>query len=139
MSSALTLGSSFGPWIGYVIGGLAAIALIWAAFGLDSPPRLNIVLLISGGLIGWIVGVLMTPGSADEKAKFSEYATALSTFVTGYLVAKLDRLFDLSTQDAANVNAMSVGRILLFASGFALGALFTFIWRAYVVAATVVH
>jgi hypothetical protein len=119
-----------------LLGGIAAIVLIWAAYGLDSPPKLNIVLLISGGLIGWVVGILITP-SGSEKAKFSEFGTALSTFVTGYLVAKLDKLFDLSTQDAANVNAMAVGRVLLFASGFALGALFTFIWRAYVVTATV--
>ena len=138
MSSALTLFSSPGPWIGYVLGGIAALVLAWAAFRLDSPPHLNIVLLVSGGLIGWIVGILITP-AANEQAKFSEFGTALSTFVTGYLVAKLDKLFDLSTQDAANVNAVSIGRVLLFVSGFALGALFTFIWRAYVVAATVAH
>jgi hypothetical protein len=121
-----------GPWIGYALGALAALALLWASFEFASADsRLNVVLLISGGLIGWVVGMLMTPW-AGEKDQFSVYGTALATFVGGYLVAKLDKVFELSFRERGDVDAGFIGRLLLFVSGLALGLLFTFVWRSYV-------
>jgi hypothetical protein len=122
-----------GPWIGYALGALAALALLWASFEFASADsRLNVVLLISGGLIGWVIGMLMTPWPG-EKEQFSVYGTAIATFVGGYLVAKLDKVFELSFRERGDVDAAFIGRLLLFVSGLALGLLFTFVWRAYVV------
>jgi hypothetical protein len=131
MSTAISLG----PWIGYGLALFAAAAIVWAAWGLGegtSPRRLNLLLAIAGGLIGWVVGILITPLSPGEQTQFSDYGKALSTFVTGYLVAKLDRLFDISIKETASVNEVFLARIMIFASAFALGALSTYVWRAYV-------
>src|SRR5262245_19806731 len=119
-------GPQYGVLIGNLLGLAAAVVLIWAALGIGSSPRLNILLLIGGGLIGWICGILMSPVTRGERTQFSEYGKALATFATGYLVAKLDKLFDLSVQDAGDVTEVFIGRIAMFASAFALGALFTF-------------
>ncbi len=128
------LGPQLGPWLGYALGGLAALALIWVSFewGSDAS-RFNVLLLVSGGLIGWVIGILMTPTPA-EVTRFSTYGTVLSTFVSGYLVAKVDRLFTLAIRERGDVDAGLIGRALLFVSGLALGALFTYVWRFYVTA-----
>jgi hypothetical protein len=90
------------------------------------------VILIAGALVGWVVGMLITPVSPKEQAVFSDAGKALSTFVAGYLVAKIDRIFDLAMNQDNNVNGLFVGRLLMFISMFALGVLATFVWRSYV-------
>jgi xanthosine utilization system XapX-like protein len=129
--------SNLGIWIGFSFAGLCVLGIVYAALAMKtpadvSPRQLNLVILISGGLVGWVVGMLITPASAKEQAVFSETGKALSTFVTGYLVAKIDRIFDVAMKQDQNVNALFVGRLLMFVSMFALGALATFVWRSYV-------
>ena len=118
-----------GPWIGF---GLAALVLVGMIFGTWDPTnwsamRLNIWILIAGGLIGWGVGMLMTPVSKHEEKHFPEYAKAISTFITGYLVAKIDKVFDVS-----QVDELLIQRLLMFLSMAVLGVLATFVWRSYV-------
>lgn len=62
-----------GPWIGYVLGLGATTAILWAALAQGTSPRLTILIVIAGGLIGWAVGMLMTPVSAQENKHFPEY------------------------------------------------------------------
>lgn len=133
MMSGGQIAVSIGPWLGYALGTLAALGLLWASFAFASPDsRFNVVLLISGGLIGWVIGILITPWPGEKEA-FSAYGTGIATFVGGYLVAKFDKVFDLSFRERGDIDASVIGRLLLFVSGLALGLLFTFVWRAYVV------
>jgi hypothetical protein len=84
-----------GPWIGYVLGSAALVVIFLAAFfAAESMMTLNLLIVVTGGLIGWAVGMLMTPVSPTEKKHFPEYGKAISTFLSGYLVAKLDKLFE---------------------------------------------
>jgi hypothetical protein len=76
--------------------------------------------------------MLITPVSPKEPAVFSDAGKALSTFVAGYLVAKIDRIFDIAMKQDGNANGLFVGRLLMFVSMFALGVLATFVWRSYV-------
>jgi hypothetical protein len=68
--------------------------------------------------------MLLTPVTPSEQVKFPEYAQAISTFITGYLVAKSDRVFDV-----AQVDQLYVKRLLMFVSSFVLGTLATYVWR----------
>jgi hypothetical protein len=129
--------SNLGIWIGFSFAGLCVLGIVYAALAMKtsadlSPRQLNLVILISGGLVGWVVGMLITPISPKDQAVFSETGKALSTFVAGYLVAKIDRIFDVATRTDENVNGLFVGRLLMFVSMFALGVLATFVWRSYV-------
>ena len=129
--------SNLGIWIGFSFAGLCVLGIVYAALAMKtpadlSPRQLNLVILISGGLVGWVVGMLITPVSPKDQAVFSETGKALSTFVMGYLVAKIDRIFDVAMKKDENVNALFVGRLLMFVSTFALGILATFVWRSYV-------
>jgi len=117
---------------GYVLGGIAIGGLIWSSFSIGSLPQLNILFLFCGGLLGWILGILITPISATEESRFSEYGKAIATFLTGFLVAKVDRIFSLAIQEQNDISEVFIGRSLLFVISFSLGVLFTFIWRSYV-------
>ncbi|UWU68222.1 hypothetical protein [Bradyrhizobium sp. NC92] len=114
----------------FAFAALAVIFVTASRQGASAP--LSIQIIVAGGLIGWVVGILMTPQSPGEKSNFSDYGTAISTFVTGYLVAKIDRIFDLSIKDRADINELLIGRVLMFVSAFILGAGATSIWRAYI-------
>lgn len=124
--------AGWGPWIGYLFALIAFFALLWAGSKQGGALPLSILIVLCGGLIGWVVGILMTPQSPGEKSNFSEYGTAISTFITGYLVAKIDRIFDLAIKDRADINGVLIGRVLMFVSAFILGAGSTSIWRTYV-------
>lgn len=123
------MGAWTGVWIGYALAFLALAGIVWGAFKAGNSPPINILVAVTGGLIGWIVGMLMTPVTGMEQIRFPEYGTALSTFVTGYLVAKIDRLFELAVNKETGITDELIGRLLMFASAFALGALATYIWR----------
>jgi len=116
---------------GYVLGALVLIALVGACFRIGTSYWLNILLLLFGALLGWVTGILATPLGSAEQSQFSTYAAAISTFISGFLVAKLDKLFELSVTKEALTEVL-LGRALIFASAFLLGALFTFIGRRYV-------
>jgi hypothetical protein len=129
--------SNLGIWIGFSFAVLCVLGILYAALATKtpadvSPRQLNLVILIAGALVGWVVGMLITPVSPKDQAVFSDTGRALSTFVAGYLVAKIDRLFDIAMKKDDNVNGLLVGRLLMFVSTFALGVLATFVWRSYV-------
>ncbi len=121
-----------GATIGYILGLIATGFLFWSCFSIGSSPQLNILFLFSGGLIGWILGILITPISKAERAKFSEFGKAIATFLSGFLLAKVERIFELSIQDESDISEVFIGRSLLVLISFSLGLLFTFIWRSYV-------
>ena len=129
--------SNLGIWIGFSFAALCICGIIYAALAMKTPAdlssrQLNLVILIAGGLVGWVVGMLITPVSPKDPAIFSDTGKALSTFVAGYLVAKIDRIFDVAMTKDETANGLFVGRLLMFVSMFALGVLATFVWRSYV-------
>lgn len=77
-------------------------------------------------------GVLLSPTSRGERRSFSEYVVAVSTFLGGFLAAKLERVFELTVKETADVTELLIARLLLFVSAFVLGGLLTFIWRKYI-------
>ena len=124
--------TQIGPWIGYALGLLALLALVWVSFDLaPADTRFNVLLLVSGGLVGWVIGLVATMGVV-ERSQYSPYGTAVAIFIAGFAVAKLDRVFELSFRERGEIDASVVGRALLFVGGVALGILFMVAWRAYV-------
>ena len=117
--------------IGYVLGAVALATLVGASFNIGSAFWLNILILLFGGLLGWITGILATPLDPSEKSQFSAYAAAISTFLTGFVVAKLDKLFELTIEKDV-LSEVAFGQALIFGTAFLLGALFTFIGRRYI-------
>ncbi len=114
---------------GYVIGGLAYIA----CFAISAQVEkwwLNVLLCRFGGILGWCVGMFISPLNKNEKLEFSEYGKAVSAFLSGFVIAKLDRVFvGINTNDV--LTAILIARLLLFGTTFCLGLQFTFVGRRY--------
>lgn len=123
--------SSYKVVFGYFMGIVAFIVLITACFNIGPNKWINVLLLIFGGLLGWVAGILATPLDTDEKSQFSTYAAAISTFLSGFLVAKLDQLFNMATNNPNFPFQETIGPVLIFGSSAILGALFTFVGRKY--------
>lgn len=117
--------------VGYYLGIAAAVVLVLSCFRIGTAPWLNLLLFIFGGLLGWVAGILATPLDVNEKTRFSTYLAAISTFISGFVVAKLDRLFELAIAKQLP-DDVAIGQSLIFGSAFLLGALFTFVGRLYV-------
>lgn len=120
-------------WIGYLIGIATLVVLVCACVFIGNPPNpmwLNVLLLVVGGLCGWGAGILASPQGEEEKSQFAMYRRAILAFLTGFVLAKVDRLFDLAVDKGA-VTISMLGPSLIFVGGFVLGALFTFVGRRY--------
>ncbi|BAY21508.1 hypothetical protein NIES2100_12620 [Calothrix sp. NIES-2100] len=87
-----------------------------------------------GSGIGWLIGILISPYSNNEKSSFKTYITAAQGFITGFLVSKIDKVFELVIQDLTN-NAAAQQTILVRVSFFVTSgtfvAIFTYITRNY--------
>jgi hypothetical protein len=53
---------------------------------------INLTVLAIGATVGWLFGVVLSPYDPSEKQAFRDYAKAGSVFVSGFLVAKIDKL-----------------------------------------------
>jgi putative flippase GtrA len=123
--------SRSGAFLGYVLGIPWLLGLFWAAFSMGGSLALNILILLGGGLAGWILGVLVTP-LPHEASRFSEFGKTITAFISGFLLSKFERIFDLAITQKSDVSDILVSRVLLAAASLMLGILFTFVWRSYV-------
>jgi hypothetical protein len=125
-----------GPVIGYVFGFILVVgAVTWSVIvrpgSLESTRSITVLIVVSGGLIGWLLGMLLTPVDDDETKKFRGYMRAGTAFIAGWLAGKLEKLFDLYSQDPNKLDELAVKRLLAFGAMLLFGALSTYVWRHY--------
>lgn len=114
---------------GYVLGAAAYAGCFAIAAQLEHW-WLNVLLCLFGGILGWSIGMFISPLNPDERREFSEYGKAVSAFIGGFAIAKLEAVFTAIT--AKDLLTMTAGaRWLLFGTTFCLGLQFTFVGRRY--------
>lgn len=93
---------------------------------------LNGLIAMFGALIGWALGMFLAPYTQAEAAKFISMGQAVSAFVTGYALSKLDRFLEavLFSNDTVPI-VISWIRIGLFTCSALLVMLTVFSNRAY--------
>jgi hypothetical protein len=90
--------------------------------------------LALGLAAGWATGILLAPYQS-ERDRFREYLKIVSSFLAGYAVSKLDRLFELWFDPAHGPLALSsifAHRMLVSLTSFLLAAVCTYVSRKYV-------
>lgn len=137
----MTFNSEILPkWI--KIGNIAvtnATALFFAAIHficlskLSSGERFYLNLLISllGGLIGWVLGNIASPATKDEKETFSDLGTIIATFLSGYVVSKLDRFLELSLFGGDKIDQGSWISVCFFITALIIVSVTVFLNRFY--------
>lgn len=94
------------------------------------------LLALVGAMFGWLIGVLVAPFSATEERRFSEIGRVASSFITGYLLSKLDPVIGhMMTADGTGWPPIAqppiAVQVLMFLISFLVALLFVFSARAY--------
>jgi hypothetical protein len=94
-----------------IMGGTVMLLLALSFFPDYDRVRLTLMLEMSGAVLGWILGMFLTPASQSEQETFLNAKTALVGVVSGYLLSKLQTLFDkmVAENKVLNKNALQYG------------------------------
>lgn len=109
------------------------ISLVVLCFYVSESPSavaMSLTILISGISIGWFVAVLASPYRSEED-KFLGYKQAISAFLGGYILSKIDSSLAAILSWDTLQNLESGFRVILFASGFILSMIVTYVFRTY--------
>lgn len=97
---------------------------------MNSKEDLVITLLIStfGMVLGWIIGIYSSPTSEEEEAKINRFSTLIGSFLTGYILSKIDGILDegLKYDNLTGTNGI---RLLFFLCSFGLAWVIVFVYR----------
>jgi hypothetical protein len=110
---------------------LAVVGLLcWTADDKSAPWVINAAIALFGICMGWLIGAVVSPYDGDEAKEFSNYVKIISTFISGYMIAKFDQWFSQYTfADFENKEVLL--RALIIASSFLIMMLTTFYFRRY--------
>ena len=97
----------------------------------ENDVTINLAILVLGACVGWLMGIFMSPYDSGEKAAFAGYASAVATFVSGYLVAKIDPLVTKLFSPEFLFQKVVAFRAASFLSVLLLAMLMTFAIRVY--------
>lgn len=91
----------------------------------------NLTVVILGFALGWFTGIVATPYNQKEQSRFEIYTKAISLFLSGYALAKIDRVIEQLISVDTLHDQLIVFRILAFASGFLITLIAVFVFRQY--------
>ncbi|MGI0024138.1 MAG: hypothetical protein ACREA4_03205 [Nitrososphaera sp.] len=112
---------------------LIALGIVCWYQGKDTGERtLNALIAMFGGLIGWILGIFLIPYPGEEK-QFAAIGAAVSAFISGYLVSKLDRFFEATLYSQQQANPVAWVRVVIFGIATLLALIFVTVNRQYLV------
>ena len=115
---------------GVVLG--ATVTYLSYAIGDDfKASSLNVLIVVLGLALGWLLGMLLSPYSDTEEKKFTEYAKAFGVFASGYLVGKVDKVIEALFQPDFILDSIHGFRVMSFLAALVISLVFTFVFRRY--------
>lgn len=97
---------------------------------------LNLAIILASVCSGWLLGTFISPKSEPEKQSFMTYGKAVSAFVSGYLVSKLDKVIEkILSPDTLAVPVVAF-RLAGSIAAVISAVLVTYMIRAYVYASS---
>ena len=126
----------FKPWV-IVSANITALlfgaAIVWIVFRMgEAVLHLNVLVCLVGALLGWFIGTLASPITKTESTRFLSFGQAISAFVSGYLISKLDRFFEaVLFNKAGEIQQHAWNQAGLFTASLLITSLVVFINRTY--------
>jgi hypothetical protein len=102
----------------------------------DDDAYLNIAIFMASSSVGWLLGTFNSPKNSKEKVIFGEYGKAVSAFISGYLVSKLDKLVEMILSPTTLQVPVASFRLVGSTSCFVTAMLITYVIGAYVFASS---
>jgi hypothetical protein len=87
-----------------LVGGFVMLLLALSFLPDYDRARLALMLEISGAGVGWILGTFFSPTSQSEQQTFLNAKTAIVGVVSGYVLSKLQTIFDKAVADGKILN-----------------------------------
>jgi hypothetical protein len=97
-----------------LLGGGLVLLLTFSFFPDFDRTRLALMLEMAGAGLGWLLGMFFSPESPAEKQTFLSAKGALVGIFSGYLLSKLQTVFDRAVKDGKLLNANFVVFTLAF-------------------------
>jgi fructose-specific phosphotransferase system IIC component len=91
----------------------------------------NVLAWVLGIPFGWILGVFASPYGSKEKKEFGVYGTLLSGFLSGFVVAKVDRVFESVLTSGALYKSTLLVPLSLFTGSMFQTAILVAVARRY--------
>jgi|GraSoiStandDraft_55_1057291.scaffolds.fasta_scaffold35995_3 hypothetical protein len=112
-----------------------SIILVILCFKMVVTPQdgyLNLAIVLASVSLGCLLGTFISPESGSEQSRFSAYGKAVSAFVSGYLVSKLDKVVEMILSPQTLAVPIASFRLAASISAVISALLVTYIVRAYV-------
>jgi hypothetical protein len=124
-SKTVKLGSSLAVLL------IAIITVAWLL--LKWCDDLAVMAALFGALAGWSIGTLASPYESEER-RFKDFSKIIAAFLTGFLLSKVDRVFEIATDEkhrAMLFDVAIVRRIVISMTCFILAMMVVYISRKY--------
>lgn len=90
----------------------------------------TVLIGVGGWALGWLVGFLISPSTSQEIKKFSQAASTICAFVSGFALAKLEPSLTPLFENGRLINEPIYGiRLLIFMICFAIAAINMYVYR----------
>jgi uncharacterized membrane protein YeaQ/YmgE (transglycosylase-associated protein family) len=101
-----------------IVAAAVAIFITVESFKLDYP--IMPLMALTAALLGWMIGILASPTTKEEKDQFGELAKVVAGFVSGYLLSKIDPLVAmfLNPEHGQILDPLVAMRLLVTLSSF---------------------
>lgn len=115
----------------FAVGLLIALLLCaWKSGPQEGTRRSNYIMLFLGLVVGWIATTLLLPYNILERQIYSGIGSAVGTFLSGYVVSKLDGvwnivLFKKGDQESLNHEGLRVVAFFLVGLSLSSATIFT--------------
>ncbi|MBN9297535.1 MAG: hypothetical protein J0I41_11015 [Filimonas sp.] len=113
---------------------LFGTALFIIAYFAEPDPKIypfTLLIGITGCVLGWLAGILSAPYDKSDENKLGRFAKLVGTFLSGYVVSKLDRVLEGVIGPSAILPTTTAIRILLFICSFCLIWIVVYCFREY--------
>ena len=85
--------------------------------------------ILFGIALGWLFGVFLSPYDERDQLAFTRAGKAVTAFLSGYALAKVDRLVDAMLAPALVTQLVPGFRALAFGSSFIVALILTYLFR----------
>jgi|SRR6516164_4639437 hypothetical protein len=114
---------------------IVSAILVFLCFRMVAGPQdgyLNLAIVLASVCSGWLLGTFISPESSSEQSRFITYGKAVSAFVSGYLVSKLDKVIETILSPQTLAIPVAAFRLSAAIAAIVSALLVTYILRAYV-------
>lgn len=91
------------------------------------------ILCVCGCIFGWLIGIFSTPYDRHDENKISKFSAMAGTFISGYLLSKIDGLIEKVLDPKTFFDSLTGLRVTLVISFFLLTWIVVFVFRVYTI------